>query len=89
MCNIIYYTHPKQPPMKESEQLVIDKLENQITSKGVSNEFLVQLIALSETYLNLKTVAQYAKHESMTYRGVKNHREIIAICKKPFVIDNE
>ena len=75
--------------MSDKEKNVISKIENQITTKGVSNEFLVQLIGLGETYLNLETIPQYVKRTKMTYKGVKNYRRTIQICGKSFVIDND
>jgi len=42
--------------LTKQEQLMLNRLEKHINAKGVSNDFLVQLIELSGQYLNLKTI---------------------------------
>lgn len=60
------------------------------TMKGdLSNNDLVQLIEVAGSFLNLKTISDYAKDNDLTYNGVKNHREIIEIFNVKFVVDNE
>jgi len=75
--------------MSDEENLMIQRLEKRIIENGVSNEFLVQNIILSGSYLNLKTIQKYAKDNKMTYRGVKNHRKIVNLFGINFVIDND
>jgi len=75
--------------MTDYEKDILAKLEKIIVEKGVSNEFLVQLIELAGGYLNLMTIADYAKGKSMSYNGVKKCREIATIFNTKYVIDNE
>ena len=75
--------------MTENEKIAIDKLHEMITQKGVSNEFLVQLIEVAGGYLNIKTIPDYAKYNNLTYNGVKKTRQIKIIFNTKFVIDNE
>lgn len=69
------------------------KLCNFVTEKTMNGELnnndLVQLIALAGSFLNLKTISNYAKDNKMTYNGVKNNRQIVEIFNTKFVIDNE
>ena len=53
------------------------------------NEFLVQIIELSGSFLNLQTISDYAKVHGMSYNGVKTCRNIITLFNTKFVIDNE
>lgn len=56
---------------------------------ALTNEDLVQLIILGFDLLNLKTISQFAKENSKTYRGVeKFNKNIIDVNGNKFVIDN-
>jgi hypothetical protein len=55
----------------------------------LSNNDLVQLIEVAGSFLNIKTIPDYAKENNLTYNGVKNHRKIIEIFNTKFVIDND
>lgn len=55
----------------------------------LSNEEVVQFIELSMSYLNAKTITEYAKHNNLSYNGVKRFRKIIKIRNVKFVIDND
>ena len=50
---------------------------------------LVQLCELCGQYLNLKTVAQYAKANGKSYNGAKYFRKNIELFGKKFIIDND
>ena len=75
--------------MTDNEQLMLKKLEKHILEKGVSNEFLVQLIELSGSYLNLMTIPRYAKANGISYNGAKKFRNAIKLFNVKFIIDNE
>ena len=49
--------------MTDKEKLIINHIEKVITTEGVSNEFLIQLIELGGNYLNIATIADYAKKQ--------------------------
>lgn len=74
--------------MTEKENIILNHLGKVITNEGVSNDFLLQLIELGGNYLNIATIADYAKKHNMSYNGVKNNREIKEIFNVKFVIDN-
>lgn len=70
----------------------IDKIEEYIYKSILKKELkeidLVQLIERINTYLNLKTISQYAKDNNISYNGAKKHREIIKLFSCKFIADN-
>ena len=72
----------------ENTRKLIDFTAKNFEQGKLDNNSLVQLIALCEDYLNLLSITEYCKKYNMSYNGVKNHREIIIILGKKFVIDN-
>ena len=74
--------------MTDTENIMIDRFCRRVETNGVSNEFLVQIIELAGSYLNLKTISAYAKENNMSYNGVKKYRQNLKIFGVKFVIDN-
>ena len=74
--------------LSEEEQGMLDRFAEHAATKGVSNEFLVQLIELSGGYLNLQTIPNYAKSHHMSYNGVKKARQKVVLFGVRFVVDN-
>ena len=68
------------------------KLANFITEKfeagELNNESLVQIIELCGSYLNLKTITEYAKSNQMSYNGAKNFRSVVNLFGCKFIVDN-
>lgn len=75
--------------MSDLEHFTLQKFIKMVHEKNVSNEFLVQICELSGSFLNLKTISDYAKENKMSYNGVKNHRNIVVIFNTKYVIDND
>jgi hypothetical protein len=75
--------------MTDYESNSLNKLGESIQNGKWSNEGLVQLIELSGSMLNLKTIPDYAKHNKLSYNGVKKYRTIIKLFNTKYVIDNE
>ncbi len=69
------------------------KLIQFIASKYEAGELddnsLVQIIELAGSYLNLKTIADYAKSNNMSYNGAKKFRKSINIAGVKMIIDND
>jgi hypothetical protein len=58
----------------------------------LNNESLVQIIELCGAYLNISTVAQYARQNNMSYNGAQKPakgRKINHIFGLKFIIDNQ
>lgn len=66
-------------------RFILDKFEKE----ELNNQSLVQIIELAGSFLNLKTISDYAKENKLSYNGVKKCRKIITIFNIKFVIDNE
>lgn len=75
--------------MSENEKIAVEKFIKMVQEKGVSNEFLVEIFKLTGSYLNLKTISDYARDNKMSYPGVVKCREIKKMFNVKFVIDNE
>lgn len=54
----------------------------------LSNDDLVQIIEQCGLFLNMKTIADYAKSNNMSYNGAKNFRQKVCIFNTKFIIDN-
>lgn len=65
--------------------LVLDDIKN----NNLDKEQAKDLIVLLGSYLNLKTIAQYAKDHHISYNGAKHHRNPITILGVKFIIDND
>ena len=68
---------------------IADLIYESVNNDQLSNQDLVQLIELCGSFLNLKTIPDYAKENNLSYNGVKNHRQIQIIFNIKFVIDND
>jgi hypothetical protein len=75
--------------LSEKEQQVLEKFLQFVYKNKISNEFLVQLIELTGSFLNLQTISDYARKKELSYNGVKKTRYIRKIFNVKFVIDNE
>lgn len=77
--------------LSDYENKSLQKLGESIHSGRWSNDGLVKLIELAGDYLNLKTVPDYAKANSISdvaARKNTKHRENRSIFNVKFVIDN-
>lgn len=70
-----------------------EKLKKFVSDKFMANELdnssLVELIELAGVYLNLKTPADYARANNLSYQGVVKCRRVQNIFGVKFVIDND
>ena len=55
----------------------------------LSNTDLIDIIESAGSYLNLRTIPDYAEANKISYNGAKKHRHIRKIFNVKFVIDNE
>ncbi len=75
--------------MTELEQIILNKIAELVYKGKLSNDFLVQNIEQSGSFLNLKTISDYARTKKKSYNGVKNFRNIVKLFNVKYVIDNE
>lgn len=74
--------------MKYSE--LRDKIFENYEAGAIKDEQLVQIIELAATYLNLKTLTNYASSNKISYNGAKKRSlNSITIDNVKFIIDNE
>jgi hypothetical protein len=70
----------------------IDKIEEYIykclQKDELTNENLVQIIERVNCYLDLKTISEYAKENSISYNGAKNNRDVLHLFGCKFIADN-
>jgi hypothetical protein len=74
---------------QEFERRLEYNLHKYVMQVDEPNEFLVHLIELAGSYLNLQTISDYADSNNMSYNGVKKCRDVIALFNTKFVVDNE
>lgn len=68
---------------------ICEHLSNRIESGELSNDDLVQIIGHVGGYLNLQTIADYARQNKISYNGAKKHRTNIVLFGVKMVVDNE
>jgi hypothetical protein len=69
--------------------IICDHIDQRVKNGELNNDDLVQLIELTGSYLNLQTVADYAKKNNLSYNGARNFRKTIKIFGVKFIIENE
>lgn len=73
----------------ELEIKVINRLGDMSQKGELSNECLVKIIEVLGGFLNLKTISDYSKTNSISYNGAKNYRNKVILFNVKFIIDNE
>jgi hypothetical protein len=68
---------------------ICDHLTVRVMNGELDNNDLVQLIEHVGSFLNLKTIPDYAKDNKLSYNGSKNFRNVTTIFNTKFIIDNE
>ena len=77
------------PTTTDNTKKLIDFVAKNYEAGQLDDDSLVQLIELAAQYLNLKTIAEYAKTNKISYNGAKNHRKHIKISGIKFIANNE
>ena len=75
--------------IQQNTDKLLQFISDKFTNNDIDNDSLVQIIELAGSYLNLKTISDYAKVNNLSYNGVKKFREIKEIFNTKFVIDND
>ena len=77
------------PTTTDNTKKLIDFVAKNYEAGQLDNDSLVQLIELAAKYLNLKTIAEYARTNKLSYNGAKNYRKHIKISGVKFIVNNE
>ena len=75
--------------LSDIENEVLERYAKYLHNQNPSVDFLVQIIELSGSHLNLETISDYCRRTGMSYNGAKNHRQIIELFGVKYIIDNE
>ena len=75
--------------IKTNTEKLLSFVATKFENNELDNDSLVQLIELSGRYLNLQTIANYAKENNISYNGAKKFRNIIQLFQTKFVIEND
>lgn len=74
--------------MSDLKDKIILNIHKGMDNNMLSNDDLVQIIEQCGLFLNMKTIADYAKSNNMSYNGAKNFRQKVCIFNTKFIIDN-
>lgn len=74
--------------IRENTDKLIKFVATKFEAKELDNQSLIELFKLLGPYLNLRTIANYARENGMTYEGVRKCRQIEELFGVRFVIDN-
>ena len=73
--------------------MLVNKIKNRLSyniqNNELTNEELIQIIEHIGYYLNIRTISDYAKNNSISYNGAKKFRKNVTIFGVKFIIDNE
>lgn len=72
--------------LTDKEINIINRIGELIVNGELKTEAQVKIIELINQFLDLKTIANYARDNKMSYNGVKNFRRLISINNVKFVI---
>jgi hypothetical protein len=75
--------------IQENTRKLIDFVSRKFMEGELDNDSLVELFKHAGIFLNLQTIADYAREHKMSYEGVKKGRRVEEIYGVKFVIDND
>ncbi len=79
----------RNPLIVSNQEKLIAFVATKFEAGELDNEALVELFKSMGSYLNLKTISDYAKSNNISYQGVKTCRQVEEIFGVKFVIENE
>lgn len=75
--------------IRQNTNKLLQFVSDKFMRNELDNDSLIELIQHSGSYLNLKTIPDYAKANKMSYEGVKKFRTIKEMFGVRFVVDND
>lgn len=70
------------------DKLILNVMKG-VDNNLLSNDDLIEIIQTCGSYLNLRTISDYAKKNSISYNGAKNFRNKAELFGVKFIIDND
>ena len=74
--------------MEDLKDKILLNIHKGMENNILSNDDLIQIIEQCGSFLNLKTISDYAKDNNMSYNGAKKFRTVKKIFNINFIIDN-
>jgi hypothetical protein len=75
--------------IKENTFAILDKIAEMYENKELDDESLIQIMQVcGDYYLKMKTIADYAKDNNLTYQGVRKERISFTLFNSKFVKNN-
>ena len=74
--------------MEDLKDKILLNIHKGMLNNLLSNDDLVQIIEQCGSFLNLKTISDYAKDNNISYNGAKKFRDVKKIFNINFIIDN-
>jgi len=78
-----------QPKIPMNAEKITGLIAKGAQSHALTNNDLLHIIELSGAFLNLQTIADYARSQNISYNGAKHHRQVHQLFGVKFIIDNE
>jgi hypothetical protein len=75
--------------MSDLRDKILLNIHKGMDNNMLSNDDLVQIIEQCGSYLNIKTIPDYAKENNISYNGAKKYRKVSKIFNVKFIIENE
>lgn len=74
--------------IRENTDKLLKFVATKFEAGELDNQSLVELIQQAGAYLNLATIADYARKNNMSYEGAKKYRHTEELFGIKFVVDN-
>lgn len=78
----------KPDKIRENTDKLLNFVSDKFMAGELDNQSMVEFIKLSGSFLNLMTIADYARTNKMSYEGAKRFRHTEEIFGVRFVVDN-
>jgi hypothetical protein len=75
--------------ISDYESNALNKFCESVQNDKWSNEGIVQLIELAGSFLNLKSIQDYADYVGKSYNGIKKTKKITVLFNNKYIIDND
>jgi hypothetical protein len=77
------------PEIKTNTEKLLQFVATKFEANELDNNSMVQLIELAGSFLNLRTLPQWAAENGKSYNGAKKQKNKIILFNTKFIIDNK